>query len=160
MSALHPTGHPSSSAATPSQARRATYLALAVVVGLLLGMALLSIYQRTQVRATVAPPALQSWLLVAGQDYPTQGNAMALADGTRLAIKVQSAFDGRLTLQSLGSDGRRQGTSLWVADLRAGQALVSPSMHLTGTRGEEVMALELRASNGETLRSEVRFWHV
>ena len=143
------------------QGARAAYLALAVTIGILLGVGLLTLHQRSHFmeRGAEVQPALQSWLVVASQDYSTQSNAVTLAEGTSFAIKVQSAFDGKLAIVAVDRSGQHQSPPLWVADVKGGKAVISPGMHLSGARGEEVMELELHGSSGQTLRSEVRFWH-
>jgi hypothetical protein len=111
--------------------------------------------------AAVQQP-LQAWLVLAGRDHSLNAGQVALPNGSRFQIKLQSTQSGYLVVHTVNPEGVRSAQAIWSGAVQAGQPATSGMMRLQGARGQEALVLELLASPGGPPLAQSRFtlWHM
>lgn len=116
------------------------------------------------VLASAAPieQSLQAWLVLAGREHSLNAGQVALPNGSRFQIKLQSAQSGYLVVHTVNPEGVRSAQAIWSGAVQAGQPATSGTMQLQGARGQEALLLELQASPGgpALAQSRLTLWHM
>lgn len=105
---------------------------------------------------------LQAWLVLAGRQHSLNAGQVALPNGSRFKIKLQSAQSGYLVVHTVNPEGLRSAQAIWSGAVQAGQPATSGTMQLQGARGREALLLELQTSPGGPALAQSRFtlWHM
>ena len=121
------------------------------------------IERQVLVLAAPAPvQPLQAWLVLAARQHSLNAGQVALPNGSRFQIKLQSAQSGYLVVHTVNPEGVRSAQAIWSGAVQAGQPATSGTMQLQGARGQEALLLELQASPGGPALAKNRFtlWHI
>jgi hypothetical protein len=147
---------------SPTTSRRFTSLVLAIIVGVVVGIAGQRAIGYFRNDHNADGPLLKVWLLMGSHEHVLDSGQIALPTGGKFQIKVISTQSGQLALYAINPVGVRSAQPLWSGMVQSSMPLTTEFMRLEGTRGKETLLLELKAaSSGAVLgQSQLYLWHM
>ena len=105
-------------------------------------------------------------MLAAGAAHQTSAGRIALPNGSRFQLQLESTHAGNLEVHTqrpgpTHASDTDPNAPLWEKAVTSGEQIESPTLRLDGKRGLETLYVVLRGENAQVLaQGKVEIWHL